>query len=93
MLKIVITDFAKLDIDEISEYTRLRWGVRQEVTVNRLLANSFKLIAAHPRAGHHTRLLGTYTRVVARLPFVITYEINNDAVIITQIIHQSRQRK
>jgi toxin ParE1/3/4 len=77
------------DLDEISNYLYLNNPSFAATTIQRLY-DSTKLLRAHPHSGRLGKKSGTRELVLAPLPYVVMYAVDEHAVHVLRILHGSR---
>ncbi len=86
--RLVITQLAAIDIDEIFMYTLERWGDEQAVTYETTLRRSMRLLIDTPLLGRPrigTSIVGLRTLVVQR--HTIWYTAHEESVTVLRIAH------
>tara|TARA_B100001167_G_scaffold85440_1_gene51477 strand:- start:1443 stop:1739 length:297 start_codon:yes stop_codon:yes gene_type:complete len=89
MMRINFTKQASLDVDEMYLYGLINFGETQADLYSEKIKNGLKTIQANPEIG---RLITSVNPAVRRFDFerhVIFYDINDDEILITRIIHCS----
>ena len=79
------------DLSLICDYTEERFGVKQAGRTAVAIYDSVDSLQHMPRRGRSGRKRGTLELAVSGLPFVIIYNVGNEAVEIVRILHGARQ--
>lgn len=93
-MKVIIGEAASADLDEIYAWIAKDRPSSADPVMTRIFS-ALDLLAEFPRVGHRGRVRGTYEWVVRGLPYVIVYEIDDDAsaVTIIGVFHGARERR
>lgn len=89
MLSLKLTRRARRDIQQISRYTIEMWGKAQAIAYKDLLAKHFAMIQENPSVGHQKPGLEESVLCVRAGRHLIFYEMQNEAVSILRILHDS----
>ena len=88
MLKIKITDSAKLDLVEIGQYTEIRWGEKQRDKYLGDIDGCLYSLAEEPELGRDRSELrkGCYSYSVGK--HVIFYAHDSEALYVLAVLHE-----
>jgi len=89
-VRVLVAESAEADFTSIESYFRPRNPAATDRILARIAA-AVALLSTHPRIGHAGRKLGTREFVVTRTPFVLVYELTDEALTIVRILHSQRQ--
>ena len=89
-MKIVLTEQAQNDQDDIYDYIRER-SARGAFKVVTAVERTFRLISEHPEIGEATDREGIRAIAVPRFPYWVFYRIGVDSVEVVHIRHAARQ--
>jgi plasmid stabilization system protein ParE len=90
MYRLVFREGAKTDIEIISVYTKKQWGESLEQKLRGYIRATAELLALFPHTGLRSNQPGIFVKAVPHVPFVVVYELKENTVIITQILHTKR---
>ncbi len=90
MTQTTFTNEARADLTDIADYTENEWGKDQRNTYLRELDSFFHKILDTPHLGRHRIDIkeGIFSRLHQQ--HVIFYQLNNNALVILRVLHQSR---
>ena len=93
MARVVFTDAADNDADEIVSYLAARGGPPTVRKYQRLFDQAYDRLRKFPRSGHPRPKLGPEVRIVIAPPYLIIYDWDAaaDTVTVLRIIRGSRQ--
>jgi len=92
-MRLVFDDQALADIEGIFEWIAWDSPVTAKIVVDRLFS-SIELLTSFPLMGHTGDDPGTFEWVVPRLPYIVTYEVDQEqeCVIVTAVFHGAQHR-
>ena len=79
------------DLEEIASYLHLHHPAFATQTVARLYAAA-KSLPKHPLIGRIGKVSGTRELVLAPLPYLLVYSVDEEAIHILRFLHTSRDR-
>lgn len=83
--------FAKRDFDEILEYTITVRNHQDALNIQQRFDRQISTLKTYPYAGRPGRIRNTRELVILRTPFIASYRITNDRIIILRILHGARR--
>ena len=92
MRQVRLRSKAKSDLFAIDSYTRKHWGEEKAKGMEKILRQSFELIAETPYFGRKTREEFVLAKTLSAVPFVIVYKVAEDFIYILRIVHTKRNR-
>jgi toxin ParE1/3/4 len=92
-MKVRYRSRARLDIETIHEYIAKR-SPRAAAEVIARIRHAADRLGVLPYMGHAGRDAGTYEWVVTRSPYIIVYEVDEEAdeIVILAVFHGARRR-
>ncbi|MBI1237249.1 MAG: hypothetical protein GC188_11250 [Alphaproteobacteria bacterium] len=90
MLRIEYSARAERNLDEISDYTALNWGVDQALEYHAALTEKINQLAAQPHSGRAVPDIGHNLRKLIIRHHVAYYSVEPDRVLIRAILHFSQ---
>ncbi|MCK6453982.1 MAG: type II toxin-antitoxin system RelE/ParE family toxin [Alphaproteobacteria bacterium] len=88
-MRLVFAEPAERDLDNIIDYIALDNPAAAEQVFRTIVATTERL-REFPEMGRPGRLPGTREFPVASLPYVVVYEVHDDAVMILAVFHGAR---
>ncbi len=88
-MKLLIAEPASRDLENIIDYIALDTPVAAEKVYRRILESARRL-PEFPYMGRAGRLAGTREFSISGLPYLLVYEISEDAITILAVFHTSR---
>jgi toxin ParE1/3/4 len=85
-LRVLLTAGARRNLRDLANYIALDDPAAARRVTRKVLA-TLDILATFPNAGHEGRELGTRELGVPRLPYIIVYKIEGDAVWALRIFH------
>lgn len=83
--------FAKCDLDEILEYTVTERNFQDALNIQERLNRQIATLKAHPFAGRPGRMRNTRELIILRTPFIASYRVMDDRIIILRVLHGARK--
>jgi len=94
MSQCILSERAKLDLLRVDEYTTLRFGLAQAVSLREAFEHAFRMLADEPGLGHVREDLspegGTFRYWTVKQRFLLVYEPMDDGVRIARILDGSQ---
>jgi len=90
MKKVVLSEAADADLEDIFDYTLEELGLDQAVSYVSEFDDTFETISENPKIGRKRTEIREKLRSLARDKYVIFYRILNDHVRIVRILHGTR---
>ncbi|WP_171955432.1 type II toxin-antitoxin system RelE/ParE family toxin [Novosphingobium sp. NDB2Meth1] len=85
----IFAEAAKRDLDDIVTFIALEDRVAAEA-VARAIVEAARRLTSFPGLGHAGRLQGTREYSVSRLPYIIVYTADAQAVSVLAVLHTAR---
>jgi toxin ParE1/3/4 len=85
---LILSPQAEEDFADILQYTLETWGETQMLTYRDVLDNALKTILQHPGIGYKRPELSVNHRLYLAGQHIIIYRVNNQAVLVSRILHQ-----
>lgn len=91
MKRIRWTSAAAADLTEISDYLQIHHPRHRDSTIRKLYA-TIRSLRDFPYRGRPGRESGTRELVLAPLPYIAIYRVNNSAIEILRVRHGAQER-
>jgi plasmid stabilization system protein ParE len=92
MHKVTWRNPALSDLGQIINYTNREWGYAQAGKIIDLFEQTTRFLAGTPLVGRKARRKNVYILTLSKVPYVLVYEIIQDEIFVTQVIHMSKRR-
>lgn len=91
-MRILWTDEALDDLEEILAYYYLEASPRTAATVERRIIGEIESLPPYPeRIRESDRIPGARELVVNKLPYVVFVQVREDAIIVLNVVHTKRK--
>jgi toxin ParE1/3/4 len=90
MTKVILSEAADADLEDIFDYTLEEFGLGQAVSYVSEFDDSFETISKNPEIGRKREEIREELRSLAKDKHVIFYRILSDHIRIVRILHGSR---
>jgi addiction module RelE/StbE family toxin len=85
------TRAALADIENLHAHIARQQGAARAFKIASTIKVAIDRLQRFPRLGRAGRVAGTRELVVARVPYVVVYLVQDDAVIVQRVLHASQQ--
>lgn len=79
------------DLAHICDYTETQFGADEASRTSTAIYSAVDSLRAMPKQGRLGRKSGTRELVLSKLPFLVVYRIEADAVVVVRILHGAQQ--
>ena len=91
-MRILWTDEALGDLEEILAYYNLEASPRVAEAVEKRIVGEIEALTPYPeRIRESDRILGARELVVQKLPYVVFIQLRDDAIVVLNVVHTKRQ--
>ena len=91
-MRILWTDEALGDLEEILAYYYLEASPRTAAAVERRIIGEIEALPPYPeRIRESDRIPGTRELVVSKLPYVVFVQVREDAIVVLNVVHTKRK--
>ena len=90
MTKVILSEAADTDLEDIFDYTLEEFGLDQAVSYVSEFDDTFETISENPEIGRKREEIREELRSLAKDKYVIFYRILGDHIRIVRILHGSR---
>ena len=89
-MRLVVTDEARNDLNQIERYSRRTWGDEQARAYRRLIIQLFGQLMARPTRGRREEKLAPGMRRANVRQHAVFYVVRGEDLVIARVLHQSR---
>jgi toxin ParE1/3/4 len=89
---VVVTDDARLDIDEAELWLLANRGEQSAARVMEIIADGLERLSSSAMTGVPRPEYGENMRLMIAAPYVLYYDVRDDHVVVLRILHQARDR-
>lgn len=89
-MRVVVAESAATDLYSLTVYFGQLNPSATDAMVDRIPA-AIRMLGNHPKMGHTGRKAGTREFVVTGTPYVLVYQIEDESLAVTRVLHTKQQ--